>query len=93
MTVRNTSIAAHRENQESGFNSSKRTLVFEFIFSNPGCSRSDIERGVDMKINCVTGRVNELLAIGHIHENGCKHDPITGRSVNRLYAGRKVAAA
>lgn len=94
MPARNTSIAAHRDNNESGLNQTKRTKIFEFIYSNPGCSRSDIERGLsDMRINCVCGRVNELLEAEHIHENGCKHDSLTGRSVNRLYVGRKVEQA
>jgi predicted transcriptional regulator len=94
VTVKSTSKAAHLDNNESGLNQTKRTKIFEFVYSNPGCSRSDIERGlIDMKINCVCGRVNELLMAGSIHENGCKHDSVTGRSVNRLYAGRKAAAA
>lgn len=92
--VRNTSLAAYRDNEESGLNSSKRTQVFEFIYSNPGCSRADIARGIDeMTINCVCGRVNELLVNGSIHENGCKHDSFSGRSVNRLFVGRKKAVA
>jgi hypothetical protein len=94
MPARNTSKAAFLANEESGINQTKRTKVFEFIYNNPGCSRADIERGlVGMRINCVCGRVNELLVAGSIHEDGCKHDSLTGRSVNRLYVGRKAENA
>ena len=83
--IRSTSKAAHRDNESTGFNSTKRAQVFNFILENPGCSRGDIERGKGMKINCVAGRVNELLGSGLIREDGCKHDSVSGRSVNRLY--------
>lgn len=84
--IRSTSLAAHIENEHTGFNSTKRAQVFSYIVDHPGCSRADIERGLmGMKINCVCGRVNELLNSGFIREDGCKHDPISGKSVNRLY--------
>lgn len=93
MPSRNTSKAAHRDNEQSGFNSTKRAKVFSFIYENPGCSRADIERGIDdMRINCVCGRVNELLAAGAVYEDGCKHDPLSGRSVNRLFVAKAKAA-
>ena len=90
MPVRNTSKAAYLANEESGLHATKRTKIFEYIFQNPGCSRGQISRLLEVPINCVTGRVNELLAMGHIHENGCKHDALSGRSVNRLYKGRNA---
>jgi hypothetical protein len=87
MGVRCTSKASFIDNESSGFNSTKRAKIFSFIVQNPGCSRSDIERGLDeIKINCVCGRVNELLTGGMIYENGCKHDEFTGKSVNKLFA-------
>jgi len=91
MAVRNTSKGAHVANYESGMYSTKRAKIFSFIYENGGCSRSDIERGIDgMRINCVTGRVNELIACGAVFEEGCKHDELTGRSVNRLYPTRRI---
>ena len=90
MRVRATSKAAFLENELSGANYNKRQKIFEFILCNPGCTRQEIERGIPgMKINCVCGRVNELLKADEIHESGCKHDELSGRSVNRLYPGRK----
>lgn len=94
MSVRNTSKAAYLANQESGFNSTKRAKIFNYIFENPGCSRADIERGLlGIKINCVCGRVNELLTSGAVIELGCKHDVETGRSVNCLYVSGSRKAA
>lgn len=82
--VRCTSKAAFIDNEKTGFNSTKRAQIFNYILEHPGCSRGDIERGLEMKINCVTGRVNELLESGLIREEGCKHDSVSGRSVNCL---------
>lgn len=93
MSVKSTSKAAHRENRESGESSRKREQILEYVINHPGCSRSDIARNVrGMTINCACGRVNELLASGAICENGCKHDPITNRSVNRLYVSVEAVA-
>lgn len=93
MTVKSTSKAAYRENRESGESSRKREQVFNYIAANPGCSRNDIARNVrGMTINCACGRVNELIASGALCENGCKHDSITGRSVNRLYVSVEAVA-
>lgn len=84
--IRSTTLAAHIENEHTGFNSTKRAQVFSYIVEHPGCSRSDIERGIPgMKINCVCGRVNELINSGLISEDGCKRDPLSGKNVNRLF--------
>jgi predicted transcriptional regulator len=93
MSVKSTSKAAHRENRESGESSRKREQVLNYVAAHPGCSRNDIARNVSgMTINCACGRVNELIAAGTLTENGCKHDSITGRSVNRLYVSMEAAA-
>jgi predicted transcriptional regulator len=86
MGIRCTSKAAFIENEHSGANSTKRAQIFSFILTHPGCSRGDIERKVGIKINCVSGRVSELLQSKLIYEEGCKHDEHTGKSVNKLFA-------
>lgn len=93
MSVKSTSKAAYRENRESGESSRKREQVYAYVVNHPGCSRNDIARNVrGMTINCACGRVNELIVVGTLTENGCKHDSITGRSVNRLYASVEAVA-
>lgn len=85
MPVRTTSKASHFDNEEKGFNSSKRAKIFSYIMDNPMCSRADLARSIPgMTINCATGRVRELVKANLIEECGCKHDPHTGKSVNCL---------
>lgn len=91
--IRNTSKAANLANLESGNYATQRDKILNFIRNNPGCSRADIERGIDeMRINCVTGRVRELLIGQAVFEDGCKHDAITGRSVNCLFVRGSILA-
>jgi predicted transcriptional regulator len=93
MPVKSTSKAAFFANNESGAAQSKRWQILAFVANNPGCSRNDIARNVSgMTINCACGRVNELIASGFLCEDGCKHDPLTNRSVNRLYVNQEAAA-
>lgn len=93
MPVRNTSKAAYVCNEANGFNSAKRFQIFIYIKKHGGCSRADISRGLNMPINIVTGRVNDLLEGDFIHEDGCKHDIFSNRSVNCLYVGKAPMGA
>jgi hypothetical protein len=93
MPVKSTSKAAHRENRERGEVSRKQAQILDYVRNHPGCSRNDIARGVQgMTINCACGRVNELLTAGSLCESGCKHDAVTGRSVNRLFVSLEAVA-
>jgi predicted transcriptional regulator len=93
MPVKSTSKAVYRENRESGDSNRKREQVYAYVVNHPGCSRNDVARNVDgMTINCACGRVNELLTAGWLKEDGCKHDPLTNRSVNRLYVNLEAVA-
>lgn len=83
--IRATSKAAFIDLNESGKATTKRIQIMWCIAANPGCSRLEVSQLTGISINCVCGRVNELLAAGTIKENGCKHDSGTGRSVNRLF--------
>jgi len=93
MPVKSTSKAAYRENRESGEVSRKQAQILDYVRNHPGCSRNDIARNVSgMTINCACGRVNELIVSGALCENGCKHDPLTNRSVNCLYVTVEAVA-
>lgn len=93
MPVKSTSKASYRENREIGESSRKREQVLNYVAAHPGCSRNDIARHVSgMTINCACGRVNELIAAGVLAENGCKHDSVSGRSVNCLYVRVEAVA-
>ena len=92
--IRATSKAAYIELNDTGKASTKRAQIMAYVEAHPGCSRGDIVRSVPgMTVNCCSGRVRELLDSGALIEDGCTHDPITGRSVNRLFVNPERMAA
>lgn len=92
--TRSTSKAAYIELNDTGKASTKRSQIMAFVELYPGCSRGDIVRSIPgMTVNCCSGRVRELLDSGALIEDGCAHDPITGRSVNRLFVNPERLAA
>lgn len=92
--TRATSKAAFLHMQETGKASTKRAQIMAYVELYPGCSRGDIVRSIPgMTVNCCSGRVRELLDSGALIEDGCAHDPVTGRSVNRLYVNPERLAA
>lgn len=92
--TRATSKAAFLHMQETGKAATKCRQILAYVEAHPGCSRGDIVRNVPgMTVNCCSGRVRELLDSGALIEHGCAHDPVTGRSVNRLYVNPERMAA
>lgn len=92
--ARATSKAAYLHLVETGKASTKRNQILEYVSRHPGCTRNAIVRGIPgMTVNCCSGRVRELLDCGALVEQGCAHDPDTGRSVNRLYVNTGEQAA
>lgn len=60
----------------------KQQKVFAYISGYPsGCSDRQISEDLNMPINCVTGRRNELLRMGLIREKGKRYDEQTNRIV------------
>lgn len=83
--VRATSKAAFLNLIEQRRIGPSASAMFRFVVEHPGCSRNDIERS-GFRQSSVAGRVNELVnKFGVVREDGCKKDPVTGESVNRLY--------
>ena len=62
-SVRETSIAAYHELRDDGKLTAKQQQIIDYLHRHPGAvfSRLEISRAIDMPINCVAGRVNELL--------------------------------
>lgn len=56
--------------------------IFEVIQRHPGMSNHDISRFLNVEINCVTPRVNELRDKHMVGLHGQKTDRITNRTVN-----------
>lgn len=63
--VRNSSIEAYYDDRRCGRAGSVRRKIFDYVRNCKGnVSRQDIEKALDIKINVVCGRVNELIENG-----------------------------
>ena len=91
-SVRETSVAAYHELRDDGKLTAKQQQIIDYLHRHPGAvfSRLEISRAIDMPINCVAGRVNELLEKGVIEEADQRPCRISGRRINpiRIKQGR-----
>lgn len=94
MPARNTSIASFLEVQQTGIAAAQRVRILNFVRVNPGMTRREIYSGLNFAIemSSICGRVNELIANGFLVEDGCKHNPGTGKSANCPYLKAEQAA-
>jgi DNA-binding MarR family transcriptional regulator len=59
----------------------KQTKVFEVIRRLAPCTDRQIARALGWEINRITGRRNELVAMGLVERSGTTTDPDTGKTV------------
>lgn len=84
--VRESSLRAYDDIQAS-VAPSKRNHIAAWIRAHPRSSRADVAIGTGFTINCVCGRVAELLAAQTIFERELdKEDPVSRKRVNTLEA-------
>jgi predicted transcriptional regulator len=60
----------------------RQKQVYALLASLPpftGMTNSEIAQRLDMPINCITPRVNELRAYGKVTDNGKRHCKVTGK--------------
>lgn len=81
MTATLTSIEAYRTHQARPRQIAK---VFEYIKAHPNCTRREISKATKYDTSAVAGRVNELLSVELIEENGRTTCSVTGKSVMAL---------
>lgn len=76
VTMKKTSLDAYQSLNKA----SRRKTVFDMIRRRPsrGWTRQELSAALDWPINCVTGRVRELLDGGIVYEDGHRHNDITG---------------
>jgi hypothetical protein len=85
LNARESSLLAYDEIQADGMATTKRAAIASWLSRHPRSSRADIVRGTGFTINCVCGRVAELLEDHEIFEREIdKVDPVTGKKVNTL---------
>lgn len=64
MVVRDTSLLAYIDLNESHTMGKKQREVYRAICTMPGCTNEDIAQYLHWPINCVTGRRKELEEMG-----------------------------
>lgn len=85
--VRETSRDAYRKAKWSGKLTRQQEQIVAWFRGRAGdATRQEIARGTGLGINCVTGRVNELLnpEIGVLREVGKRKCRVTGETANGL---------
>jgi len=83
--IRNTSLAAYIEENDSGKAAKDRCKLLRKINQQPGVTRKQLSETTGMPINVVCPRIRELLDSNTLKEDGCTRDPISRRSANLLY--------
>ena len=83
--TRQTSLDAYNELCRSGKANQQRSVVLKAVMdSTRPVTRAELEVSTGMRINCITGRVKELLELGWITETGRRECSVTGNSVYEL---------
>lgn len=87
MPVKTTSKASFLETQRRGIAEAQRVRILNYVRLNGGQTRREIWSGLNgaIEMSSVCARVNLLLEMGLLTENGCKHNPGTGHSANCLW--------
>lgn len=85
--VRETSVAAYRKAKWSGKLPAQQQVIVNWLRGHVGdATRQEIARGTGLGINCVCGRVNEMLdpEVGALREVGKRRCRATGETANSL---------
>lgn len=83
-TVRDTSRAAYTEHKATGRLNNNQQRIVDLLMKNMGrdYTRSEIHRALNLPINVVSGRVNELIHVKHlVVEKRRRECNVTGKTV------------
>jgi len=87
MAYKETSLLTYIGITNDGTATTMRGRVFKAIQSNPGYTRAELAQLTGIKINSLTGRVNELLQVNDaIYEKPMRQCNVTGRLAHPLKA-------
>ncbi len=79
MTVRDTSREAYRDLKLTGKAQSRAMTIYAWVAEHGPATRAEIAEGTKIRINAVTGRVNELIKRGLLVESAFRREcPVTG---------------
>jgi len=81
--VRDTSMHAYERLKRTGALGRQEHMVYEYVARQPQpVTRQEINNGLKIGINAVTGRVNSLIAHDILEECGRRFCSVTGQNVN-----------
>ena len=84
-SVRNTSLKAFKELNETGNSSNQQERILNNMRLNWNYSLQEIKSIVNIDINAVSGRVNTLKKKGKLKEAQKRKCSITGRLITPVY--------
>ena len=83
-TIRQESLNAYLYPSNQPRFGRQATVIYKYLLGHPGVSRNELSILLNIKINAVCGRVNELIKAKWIVEVDKKIDPYTKMKVNSL---------
>jgi predicted transcriptional regulator len=91
MTQRQTSLQAHEIIQSDGTASNQRMVILKYIRCFPdGLTRQEISRNLGITINATCGRINELLKLHSLYEDGKRIDRYSRKENYIIKASRII---
>ncbi len=80
--MRDTSLAAYWSERLSGRISHQQSIILENLAVYGGATRAELSKSTNLPINCICGRVNELLRAGYVVDDMITRDEDTGKQVH-----------
>ena len=80
--MRDTSLAAYWSERLSGRISHQQSMILENLAVYGGATRAELSKSTNLPINCICGRVNELLKLGYVVDDTVVRDEVTGKHVH-----------
>jgi len=77
--IRQTSLSAYRDIQFDGTENTQISIIYREITKYNGITRNELSRKLGITINAVCGRVNKLIEVGLVFEEGKRADKVTGK--------------
>ena len=81
MPVADTSIRSYRSLLDSGRTTRRQHDILRVMVEGKTYSRRELARLTGLEINCICGRVRELLDAGALIEAAQRKDPDTGQTI------------
>lgn len=84
MLVAQTSLQAYWSERLAFRFSAKQAIILDNLYIDGPATRAQLEKRTKLKLCCVCGRVNELIAAGAVEEFGTVLDEESGKNVKNL---------